>query len=166
MPLSPRHHARELAMQALYEWDIAEHDAQGALDRLVADRHPSDRVAAFAADRLRHVIAHLEEIDVQLAGAAAERPLAQMARIEKAILRLAISEILFDNGVPARAAINEAVELAKTFGGEHSARFVNGVLGTIYSQIDATHSESQQLESEEHEHVQQPTLGDSEEGDR
>jgi N utilization substance protein B len=140
MAVSMRHQARELAMQALYEWDVAGHDPSVALERLIKDQHGSARLGVFAMALVEHVTRHQAVIDDQLAQAAAERPLAQMARIEKAILRLAISEILFDNGVPAKAAINEAVELAKTFGGENSARFINGVLGTIYTMYTQTGS--------------------------
>ncbi len=75
---------------------------------------------------------HLAEIDAHIQSAASEWPLQQMARIDKNILRLAIYEILFNNTVPAKAAINEAVELAKQFGSNTSSRFVNGVLGTIF----------------------------------
>jgi len=79
------------------------------------------------------VLAHLDQIDREIQGAAQEWPISQMARIDKNILRLAIYEILFNNTVPAKAAINEAVELAKIFGSETSSRFVNGVLGTIFN---------------------------------
>ena len=79
------------------------------------------------------VCAHLTEIDAHIQSAASEWPLNQMARIDKNILRLAIYEILFNNTVPAKAAINEAVELAKLFGSNTSSRFINGVLGTIFN---------------------------------
>ncbi len=149
--ISPRHQAREVAMEAIYEWDVTDHDPFVALDIHLVDRHSSPRVAQFAHDLVQLVVTHVAQIDGMLAATAAERPLAEMARIEKAILRLAISEILFDNGVPARAVINEAVELAKTYGGENSARFVNGVLGAIFTKIEESrtgHSPTQQLESE------------------
>ncbi len=148
---SPRHQAREVAMEAIYEWDVASHDPFVALDIHLADRQATPRVAQFARDLVQLVVTHLVQIDEMLAATAAERPLAEMARIEKAILRLAISEILFDNGVPARAVINEAVELAKTYGGDNSARFVNGVLGAIFTKIEESRtalSPTQRLESE------------------
>ena len=145
MVITLRHQARILAMQALYEWDSTSHDAFVALARLARDSNASQRVTSFAREVVARVVEHLALIDAQLAAVAARRPLNQMARVEKAILRLAISEILLNNSVPARAAINEAVELAKEYGGEHSARFINGVLGTILSQNEP----SPQLESEE-----------------
>ena len=148
MIMTLRHQARILAVQALYEWDIAHHAPFIALERQVQARSIAHRPAKFAHILVDSVIEHLQQIDERLAEAAPQRPLAQMARVEKAILRLAICEILYNNAVPARAAINEAVELAKTYGGENSARFVNGVLGTIFSQSEAsiatiTHPESE-----------------------
>ena len=89
---------------------------------------------------------HLADIDAHIQSAAREWPLHQMARIDKNILRLAIYEILFNNTVPAKAAINEAVELAKQFGSDTSSRFINGVLGTIFNraqQLPTPNSESE-----------------------
>ncbi len=149
--IPPRHQAREVAMEAIYEWDVADHDPYVALDIHLVDRQTTPRVALFAHQLVLLVDPDVAQIEGCWAATAAERPLAEMARIEKAILRLAISEILFDNGVPARAVINEAVELAKTYGGDNSARFVNGVLGAIFTKIEESrtgHSPTQQLESE------------------
>ncbi|HEY7835468.1 MAG TPA: transcription antitermination factor NusB [Ktedonobacterales bacterium] len=133
MVLTPRRQSRRLALQALYEYDTAQHDVEAVLRRHVEEKRSDPAVAAFAADLVQGVLAHQDEIDAAIEGAASEWPLARMARIDKNILRLAIYEILFNNAVPAKAAINEAVELAKTFGSETSSRFVNGVLGTIFS---------------------------------
>lgn len=137
-----------LTMQALYEWDIAGHDPFVALERQMQRREVAAQVADFARAVLGNVLEHSAQIDERLALAAPQRPLIQMARVEKAILRLAICEILYNNDVPARAAINEAIELAKTYGGENSGRFVNGVLGTIFSQTEASITTSPQSESE------------------
>ena len=87
----------------------------------------------YASELVLGVCSHLAEIDAHIQSAAREWPLQQMARIDKNILRLAIYEILFNNTVPAKAAINEAVELAKQFGSNTSSRFINGVLGTIFN---------------------------------
>jgi N utilization substance protein B len=146
MVMTLRHQARILAMQSLYEWDTAGHDPYVALERLARESNAGQRIVSFARQTVAAVVEHQAQIDERLAAVAARRPLNQMARVEKAILRLAISEILLNNAVPARAAINEAVELAKEYGGEHSARFINGVLGTIFSQTD---TQTPQLESEE-----------------
>ena len=138
MPRQPRagtrRQARVVALQTLYESDLAGHEATEVLQRHVEDRRLDDSVATFAGELVAGVVAHQEEIDARIQEAAPEWPLAQMARIDKNILRLAIYEILYNNAVPARAAINEAVELAKRFGGDTSSRFVNGVLGAIAGQ--------------------------------
>lgn len=157
MSFSERRQSRILAMQTLYEWDATQHDPYAVLERLATENYIPElnepevaaRVTDFAAALVTNVVDHLPEIDEQLAAAASRRPLAQMARVEKAILRLAISEILLNNGVPARAAINEAIELAKMYGGDHSSRFVNGVLGTVFNHADDPHTSSPHAESEE-----------------
>ena len=87
---------------------------------------------AYAEELITGVLAHLEPIDAAIIGAAHEYPIEQMARIDKNILRLAIFEMLYNNAVPAKAAISEAVELAKLYGSDNSRRFVNGVLGTVF----------------------------------
>jgi N utilization substance protein B len=129
-----RRQARIVALQTLYESDLAGHEAAEVLERHVEDRRLDDSIATFARELVEGVKAHQEEIDTRIEEAAPDWPLAQMARIDKNVLRLAIYEILYNNAVPARAAINEAVELAKRFGGDTSSRFVNGVLGAIVGQ--------------------------------
>jgi N utilization substance protein B len=132
-----RHQARILAMQALYEADVAHHDAATALDRLLeldseeeGGAHQPAAVS-FARRLVAGVVAHQVEIDELIARAAPAWPIAQMARIDKSILRVAVYEVLKEPAIPYKAAINEAVEVAKDFGSDSSARFVNGVLGTI-----------------------------------
>jgi N utilization substance protein B len=140
MATTIRRQGRMLAVQALYEYDITRphHDIDVVLERHAEERHLAPRVVVFARDLVHGVLAHLDRIDAEIQGAAQEWPLSQMARVDKSILRLAIYEILFNNAVPAKAAINEAVELAKTFGSDASSRFVNGVLGTIFSRAQGT----------------------------
>ena len=129
-----RRQARITALQTLYEYDTAHHDVDTVLQRHMDERRLSSRVAEYAGELAHGVLEHLEAIDNTIQEVAPEWPIAQMARIDKNILRLAIYEILYNNAVPARAAINEAVELAKRFGGDTSSRFVNGVLGAIVGQ--------------------------------
>jgi N utilization substance protein B len=121
-----------IALQTLYEFDTAQHPPAEVLQRHVEERHLQPKVFDYANELVIGVCDHLAEIDAHIQSAAREWPLNQMARIDKNILRLAIYEILFNNTVPAKAAINEAVELAKQFGSNTSSRFVNGVLGTIF----------------------------------
>ena len=90
-----------------------------------------EEVALFARELVRGVLTNRERIDNMIQTYAPAWPVAQLAAIDRNILRLAIFEILFNNKVPVKAAINEAVELAKTFGSDNSPRFINGVLGSI-----------------------------------
>ena len=134
MAIGIRRQARMIALQTLYEWDTTHHDVEAVLRRHAEERRLTPRVAAFARELVNGVIARRDELDAIITAAAPEWPLPQMARVDRNVLRLAIYEILYNNAVPAKAAINEAVELAKTFGSDTSSRFVNGVLGAIVGQ--------------------------------
>src|SRR5579864_1528787 len=133
-----RRQARTIALQTLYEYDIAHHGPSEILQRHADERTLHPKVVEYANELVLGVCNHLADIDAHIQSAAREWPLQQMARIDKNILRLAIYEILYNNSVPAKAAINEAVELAKTFGSDTSSRFVNGVLGAIYQKFTQT----------------------------
>src|SRR5207237_9040730 len=87
-----------------------------------------------ARRRVVGVLENSDDLDHIIEKSAPNWPIDQMSRIDKNILRLAIFEILFDNRVPLKAAINEAVELGKRFGSDSSSRFINGVLGTVASE--------------------------------
>jgi len=126
-----RRKARAIALQALYEIDTTRHDAEEVLGRLLAEEGLSEDNNAFVRQLVNQAMQHREEIDRNIQRFAPAWPVEQISVIDRNILRLAISEILFDNRVIVKVAINEAVELAKKFGGESSSRFVNGVLGSI-----------------------------------
>jgi len=141
-----RRQARTIALQTLYEYDIAHHGPSEILQRHADECTLHPKVVEYANELVLGVCNHLADIDAHIQSAAREWPLQQMARIDKNILRLAIYEILFNNTVPAKAAINEAVELAKSFGSDASSRFVNGVLGTIFNraqQLPVPNAESE-----------------------
>jgi N utilization substance protein B len=127
-----RRQARQVALQALYESDAVHHPIGAVVERLSrADELPGE-AAELARSLVAGVTAQLAEIDAQIGAAAPTWPLAQMARVDKNVLRLAIYEAFMDNAaVPPRAAINDAIELAKMFGTDSSVKFVNGVLATI-----------------------------------
>jgi N utilization substance protein B len=127
----PRHLARELVLQALYEMDVAGHESTESLSRLLQEEGLPETGGAFARELLRGVLEHRREIDAIIQETAPLWPAEQLAPIDRNILRLAIREFLIDNLTPVRAAINEAVELAKAYGSDNSPRFVNGVLGSI-----------------------------------
>ena len=131
MSANTRRKSRVAALQALYEGDVSGHDPMSALERLAAEEGLSDSQRAFAYDLLSGVLEKREAIDDVIRQAAPQWPVAQISAIDRNILRLAIREILMNNGAPIRAAINEAVELAKIYGSDNSAKFINGVLGSV-----------------------------------
>ncbi len=131
-----RHLSRIITMQSLYEWDFRhEGDPVEITERNIefnGDKADQD----FIFDIVKGVVKNSEEIDGLISKAAPEWPLEQISVVDKTILRLAIYELLYCSEVPPKVAINEAVELGKTFGGENSSKFINGVLGTLYRQSD------------------------------
>ncbi|HWO94246.1 MAG TPA: transcription antitermination factor NusB [Dehalococcoidia bacterium] len=126
-----RRQARTLALQALYESDTTGHSADAALARMLEAEEVNAPTRELAESLLRGVNMHRSEIDRLLAEAAPQRPVEDIAAIDRNVLRLAIYEVVFDNRAPVAAVLNEAVALAKRFGSESSGRFVNGVLRTI-----------------------------------
>jgi len=126
-----RRKARALALQALYEIDTVGHEVEGVITRLLAEGGLSKENAAFIRELVSGVIQNKDKIDRNIQSFAPAWPIEQIPAVDRNILRLAIFEILLDNKVPVKVAINEAVELAKTFGGESSSKFVNGVLGSV-----------------------------------
>ncbi|PWH20220.1 MAG: transcription antitermination factor NusB [Ardenticatenia bacterium] len=126
-----RHHARIVALQALYELDMARHTPEYALGCRLKE-HPLPRAGvAFAFSLVEGVLDHKQRIDHLIRQLAPEWPVEQIAVIDRNILRIAIFEILYTPDTPPKVAVNEAVELAKMFGSDSSPRFVNGVLGTL-----------------------------------
>ncbi|MEK7535319.1 MAG: transcription antitermination factor NusB [Patescibacteria group bacterium] len=131
-----RHLSRTIAMQSLYEWNF--HPDGDVLEIAHRVMKPVEKdVDIEYLDRvIKGTAAAVEEIDALIEKAAPEWPLDQISVIDKSILRLAGYELLKDQDIPPKVAINEAVEIAKTFGGENSSKFINGVLGTLYRQSD------------------------------
>ena len=128
---SPRRKARAIALQALYEADSAARPAGAVAERLLAEAGLSEENAGFSRELVAGAVTNREEIDRNLRQFAPAWPVEQIAMIDRNILRLAIFEILFDNKVPVKVAVSEAVGLAKTYGSESSSKFVNGVLGSV-----------------------------------
>ena len=131
MIVGARRKARAVALQTLYEIDAAGHQPEEVVKHLLAEMELSAGNSTFVSELVSGVIRNKENIDGYLQKFAPAWPVAQLAVVERNILRLAIFELLFDNKMPVKVAINEAVELAKAFGRENSPRFVNGVLGSV-----------------------------------
>jgi N utilization substance protein B len=126
-----RRKARIAALKTLFEVDSVDHSPDHILERQLEEHSLPDDAAEFARHLVRGVMENYERLDETIRKNAPAWPLEQVAAVDRNILRLAIYEIVIDNRVPMRAAINEAVELAKEFGGEASPKFVNGVLGSV-----------------------------------
>lgn len=131
---STRRKARIAALQALFESDSSRHDPEVALKWLIDEEELPEPTLAYAKELVAGVIENRDQIDEVIKAHAPSWPLGQVSVVDRNILRLAIFEIMIENKVPLKAAINEAVELAKIFGSYNSFKFVNGVLGAI-SQI-------------------------------
>ncbi len=129
--MGARRKARAVALQALYERDSAGHNIEVVLAHLLEDSKLDEDNAAFTRFLVDGVIKNQEAIDSHIRSFAPAWPVEQIPIVDRNILRLAIFEILLDNSVPVKVAISEAVELAKSFGGDSSPRFVNGVLGSV-----------------------------------
>ena len=130
-----RHLGRVIALQALYEIDAVDHDPQDVVTRWAAEQQASEAVVAFARELVRGVLQEREEVDTLLQGSAPLFPVPRIAPVDRAVLRMAIYELLHIPATPPKVAINEAVELAKQFGGDNSSRFVNGVLGDVMGRL-------------------------------
>ena len=126
-----RRKTRAIALQALYEADSVGHEAELAVNRLLAREKLDEENGAFARELVMGVTHNKEETDRNIERFAPAWPIEQIPAVDRNILRLAIFEILFDKKVSLKIAINEAVELAKRFGSDSSPRFVNGVLGSV-----------------------------------
>ena len=140
--MANRHLSRSIVMQSLYEWDFWGARDNGKLkeiiDRNVSEFAPGIPEVDFIFALANSVLEHKGDIDVIIEKCAPEWPLEQITIVDRNVLRLGIAELLYGDKkeVPPKVAINEAIELAKTFGGESSGRFINGVLGTIYKEMN------------------------------
>ncbi|MFA6429928.1 MAG: transcription antitermination factor NusB [Patescibacteria group bacterium] len=132
--MSNRHFARAIALQSLYEWDFygGQKDAKEITERNLTEFAPQLDEKEFCHALVQGVQEHQEEIDASISKFAPDWPLDKITTVDRNILRLGSFELLFNFEIPSKVAINEAIELAKTFGGESSGRFVNGVLGAVF----------------------------------
>lgn len=138
--MANRHLARSVVLQTLFEWDSTAADASTApemLARNVEEFGGEDTDKAFMEALLQGVLAKKEDLDLVITKAAPDWPIEKIAPVDRNILRIGLFELLFADRtqVPAKVAINEAIELAKVFGGDSSGRFVNGVLGAVYKEL-------------------------------
>jgi N utilization substance protein B len=126
-----RRKARIAALQTLYELDCTKHKVEETSARLRAGETLTQEALSFSEELVEGVVQHKSELDALIKKFAPAFPIEQMSIIDRNILRLAISEILFSDKIPLKVTINEAIELAKGFGSDASPRLINGVLGAI-----------------------------------
>jgi len=132
--MANRHLGRTIAMQTLFLWDFngKKEDLSQLLERVLGYFAPDFGDRSFVEGLVKGVIGNLKEIDGYIVKYATEWPLEQITIVDRNILRIGVYELVFDKDIPDKVAINEAIEVAKAFGGESSGKFVNGVLGAIY----------------------------------
>ena len=130
-------------MQSLYEWDFHRDQDIEKIAMRVMEPVKKDVDIEYTMRVLRGTMDNMDEIDKLITDAAPDWPLDQISIIDKSILRLSGYELLKDDDIPPKVAINEAVEIAKTFGGDNSSKFINGVLGTLYRNSDQYEEEGE-----------------------
>jgi len=127
-------------MQSLYEWDFygKKADLEKIVEKNIKEFGPGLEDVSFVWQIVTGVVKHLKEIDQIIEKAAPQWPIEQISIVDRNVLRIGIYELLYSDkkAVPPKVAINEAIELAKSFGGENSGKFVNGVLGTVYKELN------------------------------
>ena len=143
--MASRHLSRSIAMQSLYEWDFSgrELDLKKITEKNLKEFGPGLENESFVWELVTGVVEHIEEINEIIKKAAPQWPIEQISIVDRNILRIGIFELLYEDkkAVPPKVAINEAIELAKSFGGENSGKFVNGVLGTVFELISPEEGE-------------------------
>lgn len=134
--MATRHLVRTIVLQSLYEWDFykREIDLLKIVERNVEEFGPGIDEPDFVWRLVKGVVEHLSDIDHVITASAPDWPIDQIAIIDRNVLRIGLYELLYadPNEVPPKVAINEAIEIAKNYGGLNSPKFVNGVLGTVY----------------------------------
>ena len=141
--MSSRHLARSIVLQSLYEKDFNKDknpNLDTVLEKNIKEFGPGIEEKDFINNLAKGVLKHQPQIDKIIEKSAPEWPLDQITIVDRNVLRMGIYELLFGDKkeVPPKVAINEAIELAKNYGGESSGRFINGVLGTIYRELEKT----------------------------
>ena len=144
--MATRHLLRTVILQTLYEWDFYNRktDLTQILERNMAEFSPGVDEPEFAWKILNGVVEHLTKIDETIVKAAPEWPMDRIANIDRNILRIGLYELMYadPNEVPPKVAINEAIEMAKNYGGPNAGKFINGVLGTVYKERMANDQQS------------------------
>lgn len=155
--MSSRHIARSIVMQCLYQWDIKDKPTailpaiiQNTLDDFGKGMGENE---TYINNTIHGIIDHIDDIDTTITTYASNWPLEQITFVDRNILRVGIYEMKYNHDIPARVAINEAIEIAKNYGGPSSGKFVNGILGSLYNDLL-----SQGVIHEEHKNTETATI--------
>lgn len=158
--MATRHLVRTVILQSLYEWDFHHRgrDLVAILERNLNEFAPGIDEPDFAWRIMKGMVEHLDEIDSIITKAAPEWPLDKIAIVDRNILRIGLYELLYADReeVPPKVAINEAIEMAKSYGGPNAGRFVNGVLGTVYRTLKEEEKKKADADTTEHDHAGTP----------
>ncbi|OGY65444.1 MAG: transcription antitermination factor NusB [Candidatus Harrisonbacteria bacterium RIFCSPLOWO2_01_FULL_40_28] len=145
--MATRHLGRSVVLQSLYEWDFfnQKNSLTEIVERNINEFAPGIDEPEFIWKIIQGVINHMPEVDRIIVRAAPEWPLNQIANIDRNILRIGLYELLYadHDEVPPKVAINEAIELAKNYGGPNSSKFINGVLGVVYKEMSGMTKEEE-----------------------
>lgn len=135
--MANRHLARTIALQSLYEWDFTGQTAniKKLVKRNQVEFAPDFDDKEFSEKLVQNIVEKLDDLNAIITEYAPEWPLDQITVVDRNVLRIGVYELQFDDAIPPKVAINESIELAKTFGGPSSGKFVNGVLGSIYKNM-------------------------------
>ncbi len=167
--MANRHLSRSIVLQTLFEWDFCgqkDEKLDAIVERDVKEFAPGMNDSSFVSELARNVLAKRPDLDKIIEKAAPDWPLDKISVVDRNVLRVGLFELLFADRdeVPAKVAINEAIELAKTFGGENSGKFVNGVLGSVYKELgepgkDAVTKKKKKIEDIPYEQMPIQNLG-------
>lgn len=145
--MSNRHLARSIVMQSLYQWDFRDKPKEqipeilrGNLDEFGVGLDDDNKL--FVDKTFKGIVEKLSEIDVKIKSYSPDWTLDHMNSIDRNVLRIGVYELYFNAGIPSKVAINEAIEMAKSYGGNSSGKFVNGILGAMYKDIVKTQTET------------------------
>lgn len=148
--MSNRHLARSIIMQTLYQWDFRGRPSAALpaiVDGLLIEfGNGLEEHDAYIRESVERIVDQIDEIDTTIKAFASNWPMEQMTLVDRNILRIGVYEIKFNDAIPGRVAINEAIEIAKSYGGQSSSKFINGILGAVYNDLKVKNPDLEEKE--------------------
>ena len=158
--MANRHLSRVIVMQSMYEYDFREKSDIFEIANRSLEAYKEECDKKYIRENLSQIVKNIPEIDKIIGDAAPEWPVDQIAKIDKAILRVAVNELIFNQSAPPKVVINEAVEIAKIYGSENSSKFVNGVLGTLYKKDPRFDDEELDINESKNSNIEVPEFNE------